>query len=74
VKTTFSVLRSKGVKVAAAASALVLSSTSFAIDTAAITAAQSDGVDAVTLTVAGLIGIVAIVVGVNIVMSMLKKA
>jgi hypothetical protein len=74
MKNQFAVLRSKGVKLAVAASAMAASAASFAIDTTAITAAQDDGVDAVKLVVGGLIGIVAIVVGVNIVISMLKKA
>jgi hypothetical protein len=74
MKNQFAVLRSKGVKLAVASSAMVASAASFAIDTTAISDAQADGVSAVTLVVGGLIGIVAIVVGVNIVISMLKKA
>lgn len=74
MKNQFSVLRSKGVKLATAVAALSASAATFAVDTAAITAAQTEGVDAVKLVVGGLIGIVAIVVGVNIVINMLKKA
>ncbi len=74
MKNQFSVLRSKGVKLATAVAALSASAATFAIDTTAISAAQADGVSAVTLVVGGLIGIVAIVVGVNIVINMLKKA
>ena len=46
----------------------------YAIDTADIEAAQTAGTSAVTLVVAGLIGMVAIIVGVNLVISMMKKS
>lgn len=78
MKNKFSVLRSKGVKftaaVAASAMAFAANNPVFAIGTAEITAAQEAGVSAVTLAVAGLIGIVAVIIGVNIVLSVMKKA
>ena len=77
MKNTFSVLRSKGVKMAAALSAFAVALASqavFAIDTTAITAAQEGGVDAVTVTVGGLILIVAVGIGINMVLKMMNKA
>lgn len=74
MKNTFTVMRSKGFKVASAVAAMMATSTALAIPTQAIQDAQADGVSAVTLVVGGLVSIVAIVVGVNIVISMLKKA
>lgn len=72
MKTKFSVLRSKGVKVVAAVVALGASA-AHAIDDTAITAAQEAAETSVQLTATGMIQIVAVVVGVGLVVSLLKK-
>lgn len=72
MKTKFALLRSRGVKVVAAVAALGASA-AHAIDDAAITAAQGAAETSVDLTSTGLIQIVAIIVGVGIVISLLKK-
>lgn len=77
MKSQFAVLRSKGVKMAAAVAAgatALASQAVFAIDTTAITEAQEGGVDAVTVTVGGLILIVAVGIGINMVLKMMNKA
>ncbi len=77
MKNRFSVLRSKGAKVVAGVAALTASAVASAQTSAvgtAITAAQTEGESNVTLVVGGLIAIVAIGVGVNMVISMLRKA
>ncbi len=72
MKTKFSVMRSKGVKIAAAVAALGASA-AHAIDDATITAAQEAAETSVQLTAGGMIQIVAIVVGIGLVVSLLKK-
>lgn len=61
-------------KVGVAVTGFVASAAVFAMDTADIEAAQTSGLTAVELTVGGLIAIVAVVVGVGIVLSLMKKA
>lgn len=69
---TFTILRSRAFKVGVAVAALAASA-AHAIDDAAITAAQTAAETSVDLTSTGLIQIVAIIVGVGIVISLLKK-
>lgn len=76
MKNQFSILRSKGVKVVAAASASYAAfsaSVANAIDDSAITAAQAAGKASLELTTTGMIQIVAVVVAVGIVIAMLRK-
>lgn len=76
MKTRFSVLRSKGVKFGAAVAATgaaLASSFANAIDDAAITAAQTSAETSVELTTTGMIQIVAVIVGVGLVVSLLKR-
>ncbi|WP_331346818.1 hypothetical protein [Cellvibrio sp. UBA7661] len=74
MKTVFAVLRSKGVKVAAAGSALMVATTAAHADMATeIAAAQTAGEGNVTLAIAAVIGICALVMGLNVVISLLKK-
>lgn len=72
MKTKFAVLRSRAVKVGVAVAALATSA-AHAIDDATINAAQTAAESSVELTTTGLIQIVAIIVGVGIVISLLKK-
>lgn len=72
MKNVFAVLRSKGAKVGVAVSALAASA-AHAVDDAAITAAQTAAQNSVELTSTGMIQIVAIIVGVGLVVSLLKK-
>lgn len=72
MKTTFSVLRSKAVKVGVAVAAMAASA-AHAIDDAAITAAQTAAETSVQLTSTGMIQIVAVIVGVGLVVSLLKR-
>lgn len=72
MKTKFALLRSRGVKVVAAVAALGASA-AHAIDDTAITAAQTAAENSVELTSTGMIQIVAIIVGVGLVVSLLKK-
>lgn len=72
MKTKFSVLRSKGLKVVAVIAALGASA-AHAVDDAAITAAQEAAETSVQLTATGMIQIVAVIVGVGLVVSLLKK-
>lgn len=65
--------RNVAAKAALAASTLALTSTAFAIESTDIDAAYTSGSTVVAATVAGLIGLVALIVGVNIVMGLLKK-
>ena len=76
MKTKFALLRTRGAKVvlAAVASAAALgSSLAHAIDDTAITAAQTAAQTSVQLTSTGMIQIVAVVVGVGLVVSLLKR-
>lgn len=76
MKTRFAVLRSKGVKVVSAVVASAgafVAGTAHAIDDAAITAAQTAAETSVDLTATGMIQIVAIIVGVSLVVSLLKR-
>lgn len=76
MKSQFAVLRSKGVKfgaAVAASAAAMASSVAHAIDDAAITAAQGAAETSVQLTTTGMIQIVAVVVGVGLVVSLLKR-
>ncbi|WP_444890269.1 hypothetical protein [Microbulbifer sp. DLAB2-AA] len=66
-------IRTKKTQMAAAATALVASAQTYAVDTADIDAAYTAGGTAVAAAVAGVVGLVALVVGVNMVISMLKK-
>jgi hypothetical protein len=72
MKNTFSVLRSRAVKVGVSVAALAASA-AHAIDDTAITAAQTAAENSVELTSTGMIQIVAIIVGVGLVVSLLKK-
>lgn len=72
MKNTFSVLRSRVVKMGVAVGALAASA-AHAIDDTAITAAQTAAENSVELTSTGMIQIVAIIVGVGLVVSLLKK-
>jgi hypothetical protein len=61
----------------AAASAVALgtvATSAFALDTTAVETAMSDGASTVQTVVGGLIGIVAVLVGVGIVMSLMKRS
>lgn len=62
----------KGVFVATGA--VMASSATYALDTTDITAAMASGNTAVTTTAAGLIALVAIVVGVGMVISLMKRS
>lgn len=76
MKSTFAVLRSKvgkALTVGATAAAALATSAAHAIDEAAITAAQTSAKSSVELTSTGMIQIVAIIVGVGLVVSLLKK-
>lgn len=76
MKTTFSVLRSKvgkALTVVATTAAALGTSVAHAIDDTAITAAQTSAENSVELTSTGMIQIVAIIVGVGLVVSLLKK-
>lgn len=67
--------RNKMAVVPAAAAAAVMSSGAFAqIDPLDIEAAYTTGGTAVDATTAGLVGLIALVVGVGIVISLLRKA
>lgn len=72
MKNQFALLRSRAVKVGIAVAAMA-ASVAHAVDDAAITAAQTSAKSSVELTSTGLIQIVAIIVGVGIVISLLKK-
>lgn len=76
MKTAFSVLRSKvgkALTVGATTAIALGSSVAHAIDDAAITAAQTSAETSVELTTTGMIQIVAVIVGVGLVVSLLKK-
>lgn len=76
MKNTFSVLRSKvgkALTVGATTAAALGASVANAIDDTAITAAQTAAENSVELTSTGMIQIVAIIVGVGLVVSLLKK-
>ena len=72
MKTRFALLRSRAVKVGVAVAAMGAAS-SHAIDDAAITAAQTAAETSVDLTTTGMIQIVAVVVGVGLIVSLLKR-
>jgi hypothetical protein len=72
MKNQFALLRSRGVKFGVAVAALAASA-AHAIDDTAITAAQTAAENSVELTSTGMIQIVAIIVGVGLVVSLLKK-
>jgi hypothetical protein len=72
MKNAFTLARSRAVKVGVAVSALAASA-AHAIDDTAITAAQTAAENSVELTSTGMIQIVAIIVGVGLVVSLLKK-
>jgi len=72
MKTQFALLRSRAVKVGVAVAAMG-ASLAHAIDDTAITAAQTAAENSVELTSTGMIQIVAIIVGVGLVVSLLKK-
>lgn len=72
MKTTLSVLQSKAVKFGIAVVAMAASA-AHAIDDAAITAAQTAAETSVQLTSTGMIQIVAVIVGVGLVVSLLKR-
>jgi len=74
--TKFALLRSKGAKLVGKGVAVVTAvaaSAAHAIDDTAITAAQTAAENSVELTSTGMIQIVAIIVGVGLVVSLLKK-
>lgn len=76
MKTNFSVLRSKvgkALTVGATAAAALATSAAHAVDDTAITAAQTAAKTSVDLTSTGMIQIVAVIVGVGLVVSLLKK-
>lgn len=74
MKNTFSVLRSKGVKVASAVAASVaVVSPAHADIEAAITAAQTAGISQVTLAIGAVVAICALVMGLNIIVGLMKK-
>ena len=76
MKTKFSVLRSKvgkALTVSATTAAALGASVAHAIDDTAITAAQEAAEASVQLTSTGMIQIVAVIVGVGLVVSLLKK-
>lgn len=76
MKSSFAVLRSRGVKVALITAACAVAPAVFADPTAieaAVTAAQTAGKSSVELTTTGMIQIVALVVGVGLVVSLLKR-
>lgn len=60
--------------VAAVAVGTIAASPAFAIETGVIETAMTDGQSAVTTVVGGLIALVAVMVGVGIVMSLMKRA
>lgn len=66
-------LKNRSTQAMLAVSATVISAGAFALDDEAVTAAYSDGSTSVGVAVAGLIGLTALVVGVNIVMGLLKR-
>lgn len=72
MKNLFTSLRSKAVKVGVAVAAMAATA-AHAIDDAAITAAQGAAETSVELTTTGMIQIVAVVVGVGLVVSLLKR-
>lgn len=74
--TKFAALRSQGVKLVGKGVAVVTAvaaSAAHAVDDAAITAAQTSAETSVELTTTGMIQIVAVIVGVGLVVSLLKK-
>jgi hypothetical protein len=74
MKNAFVLLRSKGVKVVAAVSASMVAASSAHADIAAdIAAAQTSGISNVTLAVGAVIAVAAIVLGVGIVLSLMKR-
>lgn len=76
MKTSFSILRSRGVKIAVAFAATALAPAVFADAAAvqaAVTAAQTAGEASVELTTTGMIQIVALVVGVGLIIGLLKR-
>lgn len=73
MKTTFSVLRSKGFKLSAITAAVVSSAGAHADIEASIAAAQASGISNVTLAVGAVIAVAAIVLGVSIVLSLMKR-
>lgn len=74
MKTTFAVLRSKGVKFGAAvAGSVALVSPAFADVAADIASAQTEGVSNVTLAVGAVISIAAICLGISIIRSILTR-
>lgn len=76
MKTKFAVLRSKvgkGLTVAGTSVAALGATAAHAIDDAAIEAAQTAAQTSVQLTATGMIQIVAVVVGVGLVVSLLKR-
>lgn len=75
MRTTFSVLRSKGFKIVAAATAtsLAVIQPAHADIAAAIEAAETAGISQVTLAIGAVVAICALVMGLNIVMGLLKK-
>lgn len=72
MKTKFALIRSRVAKAGVALAATV-AATAHAIDDTAITAAQTSAENSVELTSTGMIQIVAIIVGVGLVVSLLKK-
>jgi hypothetical protein len=74
LKNTFTVLRSKGVKLASAVAASVaVVAPAHADIEDAITAAQSAGISQVTLAIGAVVAICALVMGLNIIVGLLKK-
>jgi hypothetical protein len=74
--TKFAALRTRGVKLVGKGVAVVTAvaaSAAHAVDDAAITTAQTAATNSVELTSTGLIQIVAVIVGVGLVISLLKK-
>jgi hypothetical protein len=70
MKTVFSVLRSKGLKMKAAVSA---NNPAFADMAADINAAKADGVSNVTLAAGAVIAIAAIVLGIGVIRNLLAR-
>lgn len=77
MKTAFSVLRSKGVKMKAAVStgvlAFAVNNPVFADMAADINAAKTDGISNVTLAAGAVIAIAAIVLGIGIIRNLLAR-
>jgi hypothetical protein len=75
MKNIFAVLRSKGFKVVAAATAtsLAVIQPAYADIEAEIAAAQSAGISQVTLAIGAVVAICALVMGLNIIIGLIKK-